>query len=207
MLAAPLTAAAQPDGLAGSGWSPVEYPGVPPARFAVLPDGAMHIQAAAGGSFAWRRLGGRVQCLNWRWRVDPGLAGAEDRVVSLAIGFAGYPPAAGSWRRTQHVFAMHSAGTHVLPRSLLIYSWGGAGAQPHPFYAPWLTGLEHVLPRRHGPADGGRWCEEHVDLAADWRAAFGADPPMLHELSIGTDVGETGSRLDARIEQINLSPC
>jgi hypothetical protein len=47
-----------------------------------------------------------------------------------------------------------------------------------------------------------------VDLGADWRAAFGgpAVPPML-ELVISADTDDTGSPVDAQVENIRLVPC
>ncbi len=52
------------------------------------------------------------------------------------------------------------------------------------------------------PADAsrGRWLPERVDLAADWRAAFEAEPPQVQETVVGTDVDDTARRVDAAVE-------
>jgi hypothetical protein len=70
-----------------------------------------------------------------------------------------------------------------------------------------MAGLGMVRVLRPAGTPTGRWFEERVDLAADWRAAFGGEPPPLQELVIGTDVDDTGSRLDARVEEIRFGPC
>ena len=59
------------------------------------------------------------------------------------------------------------------------------------------------------PADAprGRWLPERVDLAADWRAAFGGEPPLVQEIAVGTDVDDTASRVDAAVEAPVLAPC
>ena len=211
--ALPGHAATSPADLAGSGWTHGEYQGVRPARFTAQPDGALRIEADATGSFVWRRLSGVVQCLSWRWRVEFGppatdvtRRGGDDRAIAVAVGFAGFQPRAGAWQRAQHAIAQGAAGNHVLPRAVLIYIWGGTATQTR-FYSPWLSGLGHVQPLRHARSQTEQWFDERVDLDADWRAAFGGDPPLLQEIAIGCDVDDTRSRLDARIERIRLSPC
>ncbi len=59
------------------------------------------------------------------------------------------------------------------------------------------------------PADAprGRWLAERADLAADWRAAFGGEPPPVQEIAVGTDVDDTGTRVDAAVEAPGLAPC
>lgn len=210
MLAAalPASAATRPEDLAGSGWTHGEYQGVRPARFTAQPEGALRIEADQTGSFVWRRVSGVVQCLSWRWRAEfgPPARGGDDQAISLAVGFADFPPRAGAWQRAQHAIAQGAAGGHTLPRAVLIYIWGGTGTQTR-LYSPWLSGLGHVQPLRHARSQAGEWFEERVDLDTGWRTAFGGDPPMLQEIAIGCDVSDTRSRLDARIERIRLSPC
>jgi hypothetical protein len=67
--------------------------------------------------------------------------------------------------------------------------------------------LGKVHPLRHARSETGRWFEERVDLDADWRAAFGGDPPHLQEIAIGTDVDDTSSRVDAQIDRIRVTAC
>ena len=214
LAAAPAAAATSLEDLAGSGWTHGTYQGVRPAQFTATPDGALRIQADSTGSFVWRRISGVVQCLSWRWRVEFGppptdvtRRGGDDRAIAVAVGFAGFPPRAGAWQRAQHAIAQGAAGSHTLPRAVLIYIWGGTGTEPSRFYSPWLGGLGKVHSLRHARSQTGQWFDERVDLDADWRAAFGGDPPLLQEIAIGTDVDDTRSRLDARIERIRLSIC
>ncbi|MFC7540040.1 hypothetical protein ACFQU2_12015 [Siccirubricoccus deserti] len=61
-----------PDPLEAAGWRHVEWHGVPPASFRLLPNGGIGVQAEAQGSFVWRRVQGMPACLGWRWRVDQG---------------------------------------------------------------------------------------------------------------------------------------
>lgn len=204
-----------PQPLEAGGWRHAEWHGIPPASFRALPAGGVAVEGQGQGSFVWRRVEGRPACLSWRWRVDQGppptdltRKGGDDRALSVAVGFAGWPPGAGAWQRAQHAMAQALAGNHPLPRSVLIYAWGGTGREPAFFPSPYLAGLGRVrVLRPAAEAPRGRWLAEEVDLAADWRAAFGAEPPPLQEIAIGTDVDDTGSRVQAAVEAIRFGPC
>jgi hypothetical protein len=200
--------------LEAAGWRHAEWHGVPPARFRPLPGGGMAMEGQAQGSFVWREVRGQPACLTWRWRVEQGppatdltRKGGDDRALSIAVGFAGWPPRAGLWQRAQHALAQAAAGDHPLPKSVLLYVWGGTGQEPAPFVSPYLAGLGVVRVLRPAEAPRGRWLEERVDLAADWRAAFGGEPPPLQEIAIGTDVDDTRSRVEAAVEAPRFTPC
>lgn len=150
------------------------------------------MQAQAQGTFVWR------------WRVDQGppptdltQRGGDDRAVSISLGFSGWPLQVTLWQRTQHGIAQAAADSHPLPRSVLTYVWGGTGREPAPFASPYLAGLGKVRVLRPAETPRGRWFEESVNLAAEWRQAFGGEPPPLQEIVISTDFDDTRSRLDA----------
>lgn len=199
--------------LAQAGWTHAPYDGLPPARFRAAPAGVA-LEGTGAGSFVWRPMPGRAACLTWRWRVDHGppptdltRRGGEDRAISVTVGFAGWPTRATLWQRTQHAVAQARAGAHVLPRSALIYVWGGTGQEPAAFYSPWMGGLGKVRALRPARTQAGRWFEERVDLAADWTESFGGAPPPLQEIAIGTDADDTQSRVSAVVENIRFTPC
>ncbi|TCZ65909.1 DUF3047 domain-containing protein [Roseicella aquatilis] len=202
-----------PHALEAAGWHHAPWHGLQPARFRPLGDGLV-VEAQGQGSFVWRRVQGEAGCLSWRWRVDQGppptdltRQGGDDRALSIAVGFSGWPPGATTWQRTRHAMAQTLAGGHPLPRSVLVYVWGGTGREPAAFASPWLHGLGTVRVLRPAASPRGQWFTERVNLAADWRAAFGADPPPLQEIAIGTDADDTGSRVEARVEAIRFGPC
>ncbi len=134
--------------------------------------------------------------------------GGDDRALAVAVGFAGWPANASVWQRTQHAAAQARAGaSHRLPRSLLIYVWGGTGHEPPHFHSPWAGGLGKVTVLRQASAPQGRWFEERVDLAADWRRFFGGDPPALLEVAVGTDSDDTNARLAASLDRLRFHAC
>lgn len=222
-----------PPDLAAAGWTVGAWRGMPQALFTLMPGnassaaplpgaafgngpfaGGIRVRGQAAGGFVRRTLSGLPQCLSWRWRVDAGppatalnRRGGDDRALAISVGFAGWPTHASLWQRTQHGFAQAGAGDHSLPRSMLIYTWGGTGQEPRPFPSPYLAGLGQVRVMQPADAPRGRWIEQQVDLAADWRATFGGDPPPLLELSISTDTDDTRSLLDVAVEGIRFGPC
>jgi hypothetical protein len=213
-LAAAAGPASPPSPLEAAGWRHAEWRGVAPARFRPLPSGGVALEGRGEGSFVWRPVQGAAECLSWRWRVDAGppptdltRAGGDDRAIAVTVGFAGWPARASIWQRGQHAIAQAAAGGHPLPRSVLLYAWGGTGREPASFPSPHMAGLGMVRVLRPAATPPGRWFEERVNLAADWRAAFGGEPPPLQELVIGTDADDTASRLDAQVEAIRFGPC
>jgi len=225
LLAAPLLGGAASPGqtppeLETQGWRKVVWTGIRPAEFAATATGGIRIRAQGQGSFVARPITGPPGCLAWRWRVDGGppatdltRRGGDDRAIAISIGFAGFGPGTGFVQRSQHALAQASAGEVRVPRSALGYIWGGTGREgagaPGGFFAsPWTGGLTRLRVMRPADAPLGRWMEERVDLAADWRAAFGGgEVPALMEVVISTDAEDTGARVDAQVENLRLVPC
>lgn len=204
---------ARADGLATAGWRHAEWPGIrPAARFTALPDG-LSVAAEGGGSFVWRPAGGAAGCLAWRWRVEEGPPPMDltrrggDRALSVSVGFAGWPPQAGALARARHAAAQALAGGHPLPRSILVFIWGGTGQEPARFPSPYTGEISQKRILRTGTAPTHTWFMERIDLAAEWQAAFGGPAPPVQELAIGTDVDDSGARLRAQVEGIRLTSC
>ncbi|MDO9502539.1 DUF3047 domain-containing protein [Falsiroseomonas sp.] len=220
--AAPLLAAAispgrTPPDLERLGWRKVEWQGIPPVTFSATPTGGVRVQGQGQAGFVYRPIQGAAACLAWRWRVDAGppatdltRKGGDDRAISLIVGFTDYGPQAGFGARAQMAVAQAVAGDHRLPRSTLSYVWGGTGREGAGqfFTSPYGPAISRVRILRPANAPQGRWVEEKVNLGDDWRSAFGgATVPALQEVAISTDVDDTNSRVDARVEDIRLVPC
>jgi hypothetical protein len=206
--------------LEDAGWRKVQWNGIRPAEFAATASGGVRVRAQGEASLIARPLQAGATCLAWRWRVESGppptdltRRGGDDRALAISVGFAGFGPQAGFGVRAQHAAAQMATGQQRLPRSVLMYVWGGTGseAQGAPagfFHSPWNHGISMMRIARPASAPAGRWLEERVDLGADWRAAFGGDqvPPVV-ELMISTDSDDTGTRVEAQVENIRLVPC
>ena len=222
VLCAPLLMAAVAPGrtaeeVEAQGWRKLTWNGIRPADFSATPSGGIRVRGRGEGAFITRPLTGSATCLAWRWRVDAGppptdltRRGGDDRALNIAVGFAEFGPGTGAMTRAQHAIAQASAGGHRLPRSIIGYTWGGTGQEGQGgfFTSPWTAGIMRMKILHPATAPRGQWREEVVDLAADWRAAFGgATVPAMLELVISTDTDDTGSPVDAQVENIRLVPC
>ena len=125
----------------------------------------------------------------------------------MNVGFGGWPARATVWQRTQHAMAVAGANGRHLPRAALLFVWGGTGQEAQGFESPYMAGLGRVFVLRSANAPRGTWQEEHVDLGALWRQAFGGEPPHIEKLAISADADDSGTALDARIEGIRFGPC
>lgn len=215
LIGAPAERLPTPDPLRLAGWTKGGWTGIEPALFEALPDGGLRVTASGQGSFVWRTVDQGGDCLFWRWRVDAGppptpldRRGGDDRAIAITIGFDGWPPEAGFFQRAKHAVAQAVAGDHRLPRSMLVYAWGGTGREARPFTNPYMHGLGEVFVVRPADTQTGRWFEEKAQISRDWRTAFrGAAVPPIMEIVIGTDVDDTKSRLDAHIDRIRFGAC
>lgn len=195
-------------------WQEGRWAGIPPVQFAQHADGTIAVSGRSGGSFIWRWERRPAGCLTWRWRVEEGppptrldRRGGDDRALSITIGFAGWPDAATGWQRVQHAMAQSQAGGRHLPRAAIGLVWGGTGEERQGFSNPYMAGLGRVWVLRRADAPRGTWFEERVDLSALWRASFGGEVPPVEKIAISSDVDDTGSRIEARIEGLRFGPC
>jgi hypothetical protein len=216
VLAAGLLCAHAPalHGAADSAWHDGGWSGIPRARLTATGGDAVTVSARGQGGFIWRFERRPAECLSWRWRVDEGppptrldRRGGDDRALSITIGFAGWPASASAWQRTQHALAQASAGGRHLPRSALVFVWGGTGQEAPGFESPYMAGLGRVFVLRPAGAPRGAWKEERVNLPALWRDTFGGQVPPVEKLAISVDSDDTGSRVEARVEAIRFAPC
>jgi hypothetical protein len=204
---------AMEQGLPG-GWQRGEWSGIRPARFEVARDGTIAVSSNGEGSFVWRRESHAAECLSWRWRVDEAppptrldRRGGDDRALAITVGFAGWPPQASAWQRTQHSMAQARTGGRHLPRAALVFVWGGTGEEAPGFESPYMAGLGRVFVLRPATAPRGVWQEERVNLGARWREAFGGYAPPVEKLVVSVDSDDTRARIEARVESLRFGPC
>ncbi len=188
-----------------AGWQRLDVPGRAPVRFCLLSDGVVTIDAERAVGFLLRPIApGEVPSpgyrMVWRWCVmatppasDATAIGADDRPASVHLLFAGAGSGGGLGAVLRRGLRRGLLGSAFSGRALS-YVWGGrapAGTvMPNPHLAP-----DGILLVRKGPdAPLGTWCDERVDPASDYRAAFGdAAPPPTH-LALSADTDDLGGR-------------
>ncbi len=176
-----------------------------PVLHAVAEEGAslLYTGVDVADGVSWR--------LRWAWRVDRLPEGADltaestdDAAARVYVGFRYDPDLLTRGQRFRYRLASLRHGEYP-PYAGVCYVWAThlpAGTrQIHP---AWPRLAEVVL--ESGDEGAGRYVVEERDPVADYRAAFGEDPPPLSHVAVMTDADDTGSRAAAWYADLELIP-
>lgn len=155
-------------------------------------------------SLLWRQVdagqGGATKAA-WEWAVAEGVGatdlrrkGGDDRNLALYFVYTDPQTAAGLTR---------SAARRLLRdpnTTALVYVWGGSHARGDVLASPYHSGLRTLIRR---PSGTGSFAEQ-VDLAGDYRKAFGTAPQVLVGIGITADSDDTDGKIRARIQNLRL---
>ena len=137
--------------------------------------------------------------LTWRWRVEDiieaGNAFTKDGDDFAARVYVSFDHDLGLGGRIKHA-ALRALGYDDVPTRALNYVWANRAPTDTTFanaYTDWVM----MHPVESGPARAGTWTTERRNVAADYRAAFGEDPPAITGVAIMTDTDNTGSSVTA----------
>jgi len=186
--------------LEAAGWDAITFRGIPATTYAADGVDQLSVVAQASSSVLALRLPAEAfdaTTATWRWRVDEGppatdLAqrGGDDRALALYFAFApeGDRGAAEAGRSSLRSLLLSGRGR------LIVYVFGGAGERGQFVENPYARGSGVYVIRRPAGAPTGTWLSEEVDLARDYRAAFGEEPGILVGLAVASDSDDTGGR-------------
>jgi len=214
--AAPAAAVAQPPrfstmpaGPTVEGWRPLRpAPNAPDTAYAIVDDGGARVlRAQADGSMSGLVHEARVDLrrtpiLQWRWKVASVVADADltrragDDYAARVYVLFDYPsqrlPLA---TRAKLALAETLYGQRI-PTAALNYVWDNR-APVGSIHPNAYTDRARMIVLRSGSDAAGRWVDERRDVAADFRAAFGEDPPDVIGVAVATDTDNTGGRVVA----------
>ena len=202
--AAPAPAATIPMGpdLEAAGWREVGVRGKPANRFVGHPDGPIEVISSSSVSRLYRPIDvdlNATPMLTWRWRVDDPVPptdlterGEDDTAITLYVGFPWDPGQASFRERLTRPLVEAYAGEDA-PGRVLAYVWGGEHPRGAWVESPHLRSAGAVRVLRPADSPTGEWFEERVDLVADYREAFGEDPPDPGQIAISADTDDTRS--------------
>ncbi len=177
------------------GWREKRFQGQ--TAYAVVPEGegralrAEAVGSASGLIFDVEFDPAEFPILTWRWKVE-NLVGASDPTRKAGDDY----PA--------RVYVVFPHWFFPKTRSLN-YIWATDYPVDEPIPNP-FTGNAVMIAVRSGPEKVGRWVTERRDIAADFRAAFGEDPPKAGALAVMTDTDQTGERAVAWYDDLRLEP-
>ena len=83
-----------------------------------------------------------------------------------------------------------------IPLAALCYVWDGKAAAGTSVWSVY-TDRVRVIVAESGAANLGKWVTIRRDVAADFRAAFGEDPPAISGVVLATDTDNTGESATA----------
>ncbi|WP_111498373.1 DUF3047 domain-containing protein [Marinobacter bohaiensis] len=199
------------------GWTPLTFPDIDThTRYRLVDDQGTQVLRAdtdGGASGLIHRVDiepGEKLVLHWRWKVDGVYAkgdarrkDGDDYPARIYVAFAFEPDKAGFFERAKRK-AVELVHGDALPGSALNYIWANrlprGESVPNPF-----SEETRMIAVQSGSDHAGQWMEESRDLVADYRAAFGEDPPRITGIAVMTDGDNTGSAATAYYGDIRLS--
>ncbi len=200
--------------LTAAGWRLFSDSRWAPARFRLLPDGAIEVTSDNSTALIWKEVergDARKTRLTWEWRVDRNtpptditVKGGDDRPLALHIWFMKPRDELNFFERLRADVLEAVVGLPVHGR-LLTYVWGGrreagdAGPNPH------VGDGSRMFVLRSGRAELGVWLPESRDLIADYRAAFGEDPPERGIVALAADSEDTRTGSRARLRRLRFA--
>ncbi len=136
----------------------------------------------------------KTPLLSWEWRIERGLdvdaertRSGDDFAARVIVMFEYDSQQASFLERARHALAETVQGRELPGRSLA-YVWSSrqpvGSAWRNPYRAPTI-----LISRGRGQSSG--WQSESVDLAADYRRHWQAEPPPLVGLAVLTDADNT----------------
>ncbi len=148
--------------------------------------------------------------LSWRWKVPELIAEAdntkphlEDSPVRVVIAFEGDPAKLPPMERLAfNKFRMFTR--HELPYATLMYIWENK-APEGTIVASQHTSRIKMIVADSGPRRLGQWREQSRDVYADYKRAFGEEPPPIAWIGIMTDSDNTGATTAGYYGDIRLS--
>lgn len=203
----------------GGGWEPLEFPRISrKTTYQLIEDDGLRVvqadtQASASGLITrLHQPAEQAPWLRWRWKVsnvyakgDATRKDGDDYPVRLYVAFAFEPERASWFERTRRAAAELLYGNE-LPGTSLNYIWDNRLAVGSTVTNPYSEETRMIVVNQ-GTAQVGEWVSLERNIVADYRAAFGREPPPLVGIGIMSDSDNTGEsarawygdiRLDAR---------
>jgi hypothetical protein len=201
---------ARPGAPLPSGWRPLALPRVAAPEVALVDDAGVTVlrsrAAAAAGTIAHDLDADPAArpTLAWRWKVDRVLRranlaekGGDDFAARVYVFFDVPVESLPLGARLKAALARAVWG-EKLPTAAICYVWDNRHAPGTSAWNPYTDRVRTVVLRSDSP---GAWAEESRDLAADFRAAFGAQwpgpAPRVTGIAIGNDTDQTGETATA----------
>jgi hypothetical protein len=145
----------------------------------------------------------------WRWRVDafsldgnPQTKSGDDYPLRVYFLFHYDPETASFTEKIKYGLAKTIYGQYP-PHSTLSYVWSYR-ADTAPVYPSPYTGRAKIIVLQKGGAHTGKWVIQEVDVAEDYKKAFGQMPPSAASIAVMNDSDNTQGYAVSRIDFIEV---
>ncbi|HEY8243135.1 MAG: DUF3047 domain-containing protein [Vicinamibacteria bacterium] len=213
----PRFSTATPGGPLPAGWSPLSFPHITRhTSYALVrdPEAGVVLRAEADASASgliakvdlpahdWNRLG-------WRWKVDRPIQGGDvmrkagdDYPARIYVAFRYTPERLGALERVRYELIRLWLGEYP-PHAGLNYIWDARAPVGTVVPNPYERRVRMIVVES-GTARVGRWLDYERDVLADYRVAFGEEPPPVAGVALMTDADDTGERALAYYGDVTL---
>lgn len=192
-----------------NGWEPLEFPDIErhTQYTLVTDDGSQVVEAradnSASGMIARVSLEpGDSLILRWRWKVagvledgDARRKSGDDYPARIYVAFR-FEPDKASWFERAKRSTVSALFGEELPGRALNYIWANRLPRGEIIANPY-TDNTMMVAVNSGQDQAGQWVTVERDIVADYRRAFGEQPPGLIGVAIMTDTDNTGDTATA----------
>ncbi len=201
--------------LQAQGWREIANPDKAENVYRAGPEGVIEVVSQNSVSTLYLPVEADLDArpmLTWRWRVeapapatDLSIKGQDDCSLAVYVGFPYDPDDASFLDSLKRPLVEAWAGENA-PGRVLRYVFCGRHQQGEVVASPYLgdAGFMRVLQPASSPA--GQWFTEQVDLAADYRQAFGEAPPDPTRIAIQADTDAAQSASRAFVADLAFAP-
>lgn len=209
---------AAPGAALPAGWALVALPGVQPPEVALVEDAGgtvLRLRAArAAGSVAHPLSADAsdTPVLRWRWKVDRVVAGADlarkegdDYAARVYVTFDVPEEDLSLGERARSALGRLLYGADV-PAAALCYVWDNKHPVGTSAWNAYSSRVRMVVVASGGK-QAGTWLSHSRDVAADYRAAFGATGPVppISGVAVSADTDQTGEAVTAWFGDLGLA--
>ena len=198
------------------GWEPMEFPKIDRhSRYQLTDDNGEQVVKATTDNSASGLIArvsvepGDSLILRWRWKVSnvyqQGNARkkeGDDYPARIYVAFEFEPDEAGFFERAKRKTVEVVFGEE-LPGNALNYIWANRLPVGEIIANP-FTDTTMMVAVNSGTTNTGEWVTVERDIVADYRKAFGREPPKLVGVAIMSDSDNTGASATAWYGDVSL---
>ena len=148
--------------------------------------------------------------VGWRWKISNILrksdihSKAGDDFPARVYVLFDYDVSKLSMLQRAKIFMARQRYGKDVPAAALCYVWDGKAPAGTTVWSPY-TDRVRVIVVESGSANVNHWREVRRDVAADFRAAFGEEPPSIFAVALASDTDNTGESVTTLFGDIHFS--